>query len=1010
MKLPKKLRRALFPKKKSKAAASPTAAPSRRKGGHVPSSPGRGGGYRPLTPDEEADRANIIAASSTVDAAVAASDVAPPPPPLAPSPPAKTSPSHSSVSSCSPGFKALLTVSTDEDALDEAAQSEGTAESSPVSVMEPLAAPLAPPTSEGDGGPKASPEVATPPSTASGQSRRMYSFDEATDSPCCSIIDGDDDSPAGRARDVLGKESDSDNGKKEEKVGTQATAVSPGTVSPTEAAVSPDVDNNEPEVSTKETDEGSVSVAVDTKIPPASEPQAAENEENEPLQPASSPATSATTDGSDQSAAPKPKKKVKFSLHGEHARQRAVARQRKILARAALRLDAISDTSLDTIQEATAHREELKEAAMGGRKSLDEIRRLRMQMEAEEAGDDASEGVASRASDDADTPLAGPSVSSLVFFQSPTGGNDGKGTKAPAPVDALEGRSPRVSDIVAQFEEGPWEENSSQASSAAKGAPVHFFALLLCPTSRIFELVELSAHPASTVADMIQRIPEECTDQRLRDREYVGFVRPKDRADFVCPDARAFGHAHGAEDVTAADAIREGDVLVAILEGRSGREMGRIAKPILKNAKFRDMVKRRGRKKGGRRGDDGSVRSSRSKRSSKSGRSRKQRHRSASKPMAGDSLETPPAKGKELCRKLEDLSKKLHDVDSEIAAGDDQDASSVQAGDDSAIEEVTGEAGGFTMTPKMVAYELAANIEDIFAGHDVDIVAVDAAPADDDTFVSDDDTFVSARSSRSMKSLRSVRSLIKSIEINVEDDGKGEDKAPVEIATKKKRERKPRVSKFDTYGEDDMMLQIEAMAAQADAAFESRKRNGLGAAIIEPTMASAATDGLEIQILDDLVDDLAQGAEGTENLEDNDDEEASKALDVTFDEEIEVTPENVLTAIKSIKEKEESADAVANYTASEKDAMSRNFLNTSTSMVSTMVAASQGRVNEVHVLQYLGVTIVCIAANFMQQGARKNFSPGGGPNPFGAKEVFQSACFLAFMVNGQRYLAKVTKR
>ena len=117
-----------------------------------------------------------------------------------------------------------------------------------------------------------------------------------------------------------------------------------------------------------------------------------------------------------------------------------------------------------------------------------------------------------------------------------------------------------------------------------------------------------------------------------------------------------------------------------------------------------------------------------------------------------------------------------------------------------------------------------------------------------------------------------------------------------------------------------------------------------------------------------------------------------------------------MSALKSIKEKEESADAVANYTASQKDAMSRNFLNTSTSMVSTMVAASQGRVNEVHVLQYLGVTIVCIAANFMQQGARKNFSPGGGPNPFGAKEVFQSACFLAFMVNGQRYLAKVTKR
>eukprot|EP00580_Thalassiosira_gravida_P001906 CAMPEP_0201618906 /NCGR_PEP_ID=MMETSP0492-20130828/40272_1 /ASSEMBLY_ACC=CAM_ASM_000837 /TAXON_ID=420259 /ORGANISM="Thalassiosira gravida, Strain GMp14c1" /LENGTH=83 /DNA_ID=CAMNT_0048087635 /DNA_START=87 /DNA_END=338 /DNA_ORIENTATION=- len=81
-----------------------------------------------------------------------------------------------------------------------------------------------------------------------------------------------------------------------------------------------------------------------------------------------------------------------------------------------------------------------------------------------------------------------------------------------------------------------------------------------------------------------------------------------------------------------------------------------------------------------------------------------------------------------------------------------------------------------------------------------------------------------------------------------------------------------------------------------------------------------------------------------------------------------------------------------------------------------MVTASQGRVNEVHVLQYLGVTIVCIAANFMQQqqggcaGLQNLTSPGGGANPFRVKDVLQSAMFLAFMVNGQRYLAKVTKK
>ena len=67
-----------------------------------------------------------------------------------------------------------------------------------------------------------------------------------------------------------------------------------------------------------------------------------------------------------------------------------------------------------------------------------------------------------------------------------------------------------------------------------------------------------------------------------------------------------------------------------------------------------------------------------------------------------------------------------------------------------------------------------------------------------------------------------------------------------------------------------------------------------------------------------------------------------------------------------------------------------------------MVAATHGRVNEVHVLQYLGCTIVCIAANFLEKKQDKQ-------TVFG-KQIFQSAMFLAFMVNGQRYLAKVTKK
>ncbi|KAL7435394.1 hypothetical protein ACHAXH_004713, partial [Discostella pseudostelligera] len=55
----------------------------------------------------------------------------------------------------------------------------------------------------------------------------------------------------------------------------------------------------------------------------------------------------------DQQTKQKKKPRVQFSLHGEEARQRAMARQRKILSKAHLRLDSISETSLDHIKEVT---------------------------------------------------------------------------------------------------------------------------------------------------------------------------------------------------------------------------------------------------------------------------------------------------------------------------------------------------------------------------------------------------------------------------------------------------------------------------------------------------------------------------------------------------------------------------------------------------------------------------------------------------------------------------------
>ena len=275
-----------------------------------------------------------------------------------------------------------------------------------------------------------------------------------------------------------------------------------------------------------------------------------------------------------------------------------------------------------------------------------------------------------------------------------------------------------------------------------------------------------------------------------------------------------------------------------------------------------------------------------------------------------------------------------------------------------------------------------------------------------DNLSKDDDTFVSARSMRSLRSqTRSVRSLVRGFE-----SGTANKQQPVLEITTKKKERKSKPSKFDNYEEDDMMLQIEAMARQADVAFESRKK-------MSSTWDAAAgknTPAIIMPAIDAAEDSKADGVNTNTEIQEGDvnssrtERSALQTSAALGEERNTITPNNVLGTMKAMTKK-------GNADVSNTSSSSRTFLNTSTSMVSTMVAASQGRVNEVHVLQYLGVTIVCIAANFMQHtrqaaGMQSPGVGGGGGHSFGPKEVFQSAMFLAFMVNGQRYLAKVTKK
>jgi hypothetical protein len=217
-----------------------------------------------------------------------------------------------------------------------------------------------------------------------------------------------------------------------------------------------------------------------------------------------------------------------------------------------------------------------------------------------------------------------------------------------------------------------------------------------------------------------------------------------------------------------------------------------------------------------------------------------------------------------LCEKLESLSRKLHRVDAEILAGE----VTVQPQPTSTeltVQIQTNTEVSYRMSPKMVATELAQHIEDIFADHDVEILAVDA---DDD---SDDGTFVSARSHKSVKSIKS-----KKIE---------------------KKRKSPRQSNlFESNEENALALQIEAMAVQAEEAFGNR--HGRKSVNTE--------DVYEVPEVDDSFENMEVIPEKMESAD-------------------------ILDTMKLLTRGSAGVD-VSNCTLAQKEAFSRNFLNTSTSM------------------------------------------------------------------------------
>lgn len=560
------------------------------------------------------------------------------------------------------------------------------------------------------------------------------------------------------------------------------------------------------------------------------------------------------------------------SPSAQRARQKALARQKRILSKCEERLNALTGTADATLEEADKVKSErmkqIRERQARSKPTPLNLKRVDEKQENETKQD--------------------KQFSTIVFYESNQAEGDLKDVLSPLSAVSEEQSNNNMTTTSPSnvIDTQGFPLGSVDAPSICHDAPIPFFILLLDPKSRIFELVEIdNADKSSSIQQVLDCIRTKCSDERLMNMNYIGLCRPSDRVEFINLSAPAFSSS--AECCLGnSECIMENDVLVAILQDSTGFQMCKISKPILKNDKFRNMIRKR--RKGKRRSD----------RSVKSDRSVEIIDETASASGVPLVIKAPSInedkkeKYNTLCKKLESLSKKLHAVDSEIMAGEVTlqspaatatvaapiaQASELTVGN---IEDRPKLEDVYQMSPKMVATELAQHIEEIFADHDVEILAVDV----DDDDESDDGTFVSARSHKSVKSIKSITAKQK------------------DLARKSRRQRAQNANLFESSNDDALALQIEAMAVQAEEAFGSRH----GRKPVE--IDGRENDIYEVPALPDVIEEDELGV---------------------ISEEFESS--DILDTMKSLTRGGAVMD-VSNCTPSQKEAFSRNFLNTSTSM------------------------------------------------------------------------------
>jgi hypothetical protein len=134
-------------------------------------------------------------------------------------------------------------------------------------------------------------------------------------------------------------------------------------------------------------------------------------------------------------------------------------------------------------------------------------------------------------------------------------------------------------------------ETPMSVASSESLLPTRILLMLLHPHSKFFELIQLVFDPeTTTIGHLIDRIPSQATEARLAEQPYTGFVRSAKGSEAWTQRLQPASMLYGEKSAIPAAGIVRGDVLVAIPEGFTRRQVVRVGRQILDSPRIKSLL------------------------------------------------------------------------------------------------------------------------------------------------------------------------------------------------------------------------------------------------------------------------------------------------------------------------------------------------------------------------------------------------------------------------------------